>query len=147
MLSKINGALVPAFEADREAVNKIAPGSLVRCDIIQPRNAKFHRKFFALLNLAFEAWEPADQDYKGLPVQKNFERFRKDLVIAAGFYDVVANIKGEVRAEAKSISFAKMDDEEFSRLYNAVANVILQRVMTNYTRDDLDQVVETILLF
>ncbi len=147
MLTKVNQGFVPAFESDREAMARIRQGALVRCDIVQPRNVKFHRKLFALLNLGFDSWEPPEQEFRGLPVQKNFERFRKDCIIAAGWYDAVANLKGEVRAEAKSISFAKMDEEEFSRLYNAVANVILQKVLTNYTRDDLDRVVEQVLNF
>lgn len=147
MLTKVNQGFIPAFESDREAMSRIKQGAIVRCAIVQPRNVKFHRKFFALLNLAFDSWEPPDAEFRGMPVQKNFDRFRKDVVIAAGWYDVVANLKGEVRAEARSISFAKMDEEEFSRLYNAVANVILQKVLTNYTRDDLDRVVEQILSF
>jgi len=147
MLLKINGAFMPAFESDRETTAKIKNGALVRAEIIQPRNAKFHRKMMALINLAFDAWEPPEKEYKGMPVQKNFDRFRKDLVIAAGFYTVVANLKGEVRAEAQSISFAKMDEEEFSRVYNSVANVILQKVLTNYTKDDLDRVVDQVLGF
>lgn len=147
MLTKVSQGFIPAFESDREAMARIKQGAIVRCAIVQPRNVKFHRKFFALLNLAFDSWEPPDAEFRGMPVQKNFDRFRKDVVIAAGWYDVVANLKGEVRAEARSISFAKMDEEEFSRLYNAVANVILQKVLTNYTRDDLDRVVEQILSF
>jgi hypothetical protein len=40
-----------------------------------------------------------------------------------------------------------MGDEEFNDLYNKSVNVILQKVLTNYTRADLDEVVEQVLRF
>lgn len=148
LLRKVQGgALIPADDESAEALMRVKSGDLVRVKWAQPRNVKFMRKFFAMLNVGFEAWEPPAQEYRGLPVQKNFERFRKDVVIAAGFYDPVANLKGEVRAEARSISFANMTEDEFEKVYSAVANVLLQKVLRNYTRDDLDRVVEELMRF
>lgn len=148
LLRKIQGgALIPADDESAAALTRVKAGDLVRVKWARPRNAKFMRKFFAMLNLGFDAWEPPAQEYRGLPVQKNFERFRKDVVIAAGFYDAVANLKGEVRAEAKSISFANMEEDEFEKVYSAVANVLLQKVLRNYTRSDLDRVVEELMRF
>ena len=89
----------------------------------------FHRKLFALLNLGFEYWVPADTEWKGIQAEKNFDRFRKDVLILAGFREVVVNIKGESRVEARSISFASMDDVEFGRVYSAVFNVLWRMVM------------------
>ena len=141
------GAFVPTDDIQLEACKRFKAGSTIRADISAMRNGKFHRKFFAMLDVGFDAWEPPQSEFRGLPVQKNRERFRKDCIIAAGFYEVVSNINGDVRAEAKSISFASMDDEEFERVYSAVANVLLQRVLINYTRADLDSVVDRILGF
>ena len=100
-----------------------------------------------MLNIGFDAWEPPEQEFRGLPVGKNFERFRKDCLIAGGFYEPVANLKGEVRAEAKSISFANMDEDQFNQVYNAVATVLLERVLRHYSRSDLDRVVQQMLGF
>jgi hypothetical protein len=138
---------VPAAPEDADALRKIKLGSTVRARFTQPRNIGFHRKFFAMLDIGFDAWEPPEREYNGLPVQKNRERFRKDCIIAAGFFEPVANLLGEVRAEAHSISFANMDQTEFERVYSAVADVILQKVLRNYTRADLDRVVDEILRF
>ena len=146
-LIRTASGFIPASEQDHEAISHIGVGKEVRADIVQERNGKFHRKFFAMLNVGFDAWEPPEKEYRGLPAQKNFERFRKDCVIAAGYYDVVANLKGEVRAEPKSISFARMEEPDFEKVYSAVANVLLQRVLTKYTRADLDRVVEEIIRF
>lgn len=140
-----NGVLLPVTDEDSEYLKKLRAGQVIRGEFRQMRNPRFHRKFFALLQIGFDAWEPPEQEFRGLPVQKNFERFRKDCVIAAGFYEPVANLKGEVRAEAKSVSFSNMEDAEFEKVYSAVADVILQRVLRNYTRADLDRVVEQIV--
>lgn len=141
------GYLIPLGESEAAKCKRFKIGSTVRAEVSALRNGKFHRKFFVMLTVGFETFDPPESEHKGLPVQKNFERFRKDCIIAAGFYDAVANLNGEVRAEAHSMSFASMDDEEFERVYSAVANVILQKVLRNYTRADLDEVVERMLGF
>jgi hypothetical protein len=143
----LGGALVPLDEGQEDLLKKFGVDSLLRCEIKQVRNPRFHRKFFALLNVGYEAWEPPMQEYKGYEVQKEFEHFREDVTIAAGFYVVTTNLHGTVRLRAKSISFAKMDEDEFERLYNNVANVLLQSVLTRYSRRDLDAVVNRILGF
>jgi hypothetical protein len=142
-----NGTLVPVDPQAAEYIAKLKLGAGVSATVKKHRNPRFHRKYFALLNLAYEAWEPADKEFRGMPVQKNFDRFRKDVIIAAGFYDVVVNINGDVRAEAKSINFSSMDDAEFSDLYSKTVDVVLNRFLTNYSRDDLDNVIDQILSF
>ena len=141
------GTLAPATEHDAEAIKSLKDGATFAVTVTRPRNVKLHRKFFALLNVGFEAFEPPEQDYRGFPVQKNFDRFRKDVIISSGYYKAVANLNGDVRAEAKSISFAKMSESEFSELYLAVSNVLLQKVLKTYTGAELDAVVEEILAF
>lgn len=126
----------------------LEPGEFALIEFIFPRNPKYHRKFFALLNYAFEAWEPDRQrkTYKGRPVQKNFERFRKDVLIQAGFYDQTFDLNGNMELEAQSISFAKMDDAEFERVYSAVVDVILEQVLSSYSgRDELEAVVNQVM--
>ena len=141
------GALVPADQQAAEFIAKLKLGGSVKARVTRQRNPAFHRKFFALLNLGFEAWEPAGGEYKGEPVQKNFEQFRNDVTVLAGFYDVTVTLKGETRLTAKSISFANMEQDDFDKLYNAVVNVLLARVLTKYTRDDLDEVIERMMAF
>lgn len=125
-------------------------GELIDVEMKLSRNPKFHRKFFALLNLGFEAWEPDARfkAYKGDPILKNFDRFREDVTILAGFYEQTFTLDGSMTLRAKSISFANMDDAEFEKVYSAVADVLLQKVLRNYAdREELDKVVEQILGF
>lgn len=126
------------------------PGEISFLDFIIPRNSKFHRKFFALLNVGFDAWEPnrKHKSYKGLVVQKNFEQFREDITILAGYYEQTFDLKGRMKIRAKSISFAKMDDAQFEEVYQAVVTVLLREVCTRYAgRDELDAVVDRVLGF
>ena len=126
----------------------LEPGEFSLIEFVFPRNSKFHRKFFSMLHFAFDAWEPdrKRKTYKGRPVSKNFERFREDVLILAGFSEQTFDIRGNMKLKAQSISFAGMDDAEFERVYSAVATVILEHVLTSYSgRQELDRVVDRMM--
>lgn len=126
------------------------PGEMCDIETVFPRNSKFHAKFFALLTVGFEAWSPERKrkTYKGKYILKNFERFRSDITILAGYYEQVFDIKGRMKLEAKSISFANMEDDEFESLYSAVIDVFLREILKNYKgRAEIDRVIENILGF
>lgn len=128
----------------------LEPGEMVEIKTVQKRNGKFHRKFFALLNVGYEAWDPGrkHKTHKGLPVGKNFEQFREDVTILAGYYEQTFGIDGAMKLKAKSISFASMEQPEFEELYSAVADVLLEHVLSNYAnRAQLDEVVNKVMGF
>lgn len=133
-----SGALMPASEEEAEKLRKIKSGATVRCDIRQMRNYQFHKKFFSLVKFLFDIWEEGvpRRLYRGVEVQPNLDRFRKDLIILSGRYDATYNVRNEVRLEAKSISFANMSEEEFERLFSDVINIALERVIN---RPDLSE--------
>lgn len=56
---KTNAGLVPHTPHDKEIYNKWKLGGIICGEFKQVRNPKFHRKFFALLNLAFDYYEPS----------------------------------------------------------------------------------------
>jgi hypothetical protein len=131
-------------------VKKAEAGELIKVSFILERNSKFHRKFFALLNVGFDAWDPGrkHKTYKGDPVAKDFDQFREDVTILAGFYEQTFDLDGNMKLKAKSISFASMDQAQFEMVYSAVADVLLEKVLVNYKdRDELDEVVDRILRF
>ncbi len=142
-----NGALVPVDQQSIEAIAKLKLGQGIKVTVTRHNNVAFHRKIFALANLAYEAWEPVNKEHKGVPILKNFDQFREDITILAGFYETRVRLNGEIRFIAKSWSFARMPDDEKDRLYNGIINVVLSNILTNYTRDDLDNVVNQVLSF
>lgn len=50
--------LVPATEADRETIQKWKSGERVHGKFARMRNGRFHGKFFEMLDLAWNYWEP-----------------------------------------------------------------------------------------
>jgi Protein of unknown function (DUF1367) len=138
-----------AWQKFKRAIKGLEAGECVKIEWKKPRNPRFHRKMFALLNLGFEAWTPDRKhfSYKGRVIEKDFDRFRRDVVIQAGFFRQVFDSHGRMILEAESLSYSSMDDERFEVVYSAVAQVLLERVLTNYTKDDLETVVESLMKF
>ena len=139
-----------AYKNFKTRLNKLEEGELCSIEAKLPRNSRYHRKFFAMLNLGFDAWEPQrkHKSYKGREVQKNFEIFRSDVLIAAGFYEQTFGLDGRLRLEAKSISFASMEQPEFEEVYNRCLDVLLQDVLSTYAgREEVNQVVDRMLRF
>lgn len=147
MVRKLYDKLVPIDGIGLDVMDHLPMNGEFKAVLTRPRNLGFHRKFFALLDVAYEAWEEPDLEHKGVKIMKNRERFRKDIIIQCGFYDLSVGIDGRVRCDAKSMSFSKMDEIEFEQLYNTAIDVILTKVLTHYSRDDLDRIVRNVLGF
>ena len=145
ILEKRGNIFIPVDQQAIDYISKKKEGAGLRCEIKEIRNYKFHKKYFSLLNYAFDNWEPGEVNGKYGKPQKNFERFREDIIILSGYYESVIRINGEVVIKAKSISFANMSQEEFEKLYSNTIDVILQRILRNYTKQDLEQVVQRVI--
>lgn len=58
-IKSTGGVLISATPDTRAFINsKVKPGAVLYADFRQARNPAFHRKFFALLNLGFDYWQP-----------------------------------------------------------------------------------------
>ncbi|MDS1352097.1 bacteriophage protein, partial [Klebsiella pneumoniae] len=75
--------LIPASPDAREFVKKIRLGAVLYSDFKQARNPAFHRKFFALLNLGFDYWQPSGGEIS--PADKKLVR---------GYVQLVAHYAG-----------------------------------------------------
>lgn len=113
------------YDSDSEKAKKIPLNEPFVVTYTKKRNIKFHRKFFALINMLYDNQEQYN----------NVEYLRKDLIVESGFYDLRYGIHGEEIKEAKSISFANMDETEFSELYNRVIDTIVR--CFNFDREDI----------
>ena len=147
----VEGFLVPADEDSQEALSRVKAGTVIHGKFRRMRNPDFHRKFFALLRFLYEHWQPGelqDPRWKGVTPQKSFERFRKDIIILAGFYESSWRLDGSVRIEARDVSFGKMSQEEFEELYQRVIDVGLQRILPgDYDDVKVREVVDQLLSF
>ena len=142
MLIKAISGWVPYLDEAIAHFEKQKLGTVIRANFKVMRNPRFHRKWFALVKFAYDQWDCADEEYK------SFERFRKDVIIECGWWHPVAKLNGTVYREHDSISFAKMDEEEFSNLYNKTIDVLIAQVFNGQkTRDEINEVVDAILRF
>ena len=147
LLKTISG-LVPVDPDSEARYNKIKIGAVIEAETKEVRNPKFHRQYFALLNVGFDNWSPGEIDSKYGTPAKNFERFRKDIAILCGYYDIVIRLDGSTRPEAQSISFAGMSQETFEDLYSKTIDVFLNKIYgEGSSAEEIDRIVSEYLRF
>lgn len=115
-LTRTLSGFKPTNDSDFELSKKIKLNEPYEYEFKKPRNYKFHKKFFALVNMVYQNQEQ----------YTNIEHLRKDLIIESGNYEIRYNMLGVEIYEPKSISFASMDEIQFSELYNSVIDVIIK---------------------
>lgn len=112
------GGYKPAFGQDYENAKRHKAGDIIEWECKEKRNSGFHRKFFSLLELAFQNQNTTDHR----------EAFRKWMIINAGYFTLVQFPDGTSEKIADSISFAKMDQEQFERVFQDVLQVAINVV-------------------
>lgn len=124
---------MPNTDMDYEHKQKLKLGQVYSVEIRQPRNYKFHKKYFALLNLVWDNLpEHLTRSFK------RFENFRETIQMQAGWYEMYVNHKGNQIYKPKSISFAKMSEDEFEEMYSAIIDIILRDYITGMDREELE---------
>ena len=129
-LKKTHKGLVPASQNDQELFEKLSSKKTLRANIVVPRNYKFHKKYFALLNMLFENQER----------YSSIDHLRYDLTIEAGKYTIRKDLKGDMVKVPDSISFANMNELEFEDLYSKTLDVIVKYF--NFNKQDIIDNVE-----
>lgn len=154
LFQKGSTGLIPATEEAIEWLRKKKLGATIMVEPHEVRNGVFFRKWWALVKLGYDYWSDTAQtiQYRGRNVLPEFDRFRKDVTILAGFYHPVINIKGEVRIEAESLKWASMSEETFAKLYDATIQVMLSkifngRICQHWTEQQLRDVAAQVLEF
>lgn len=146
-LTRTPSGLVPSDLAAAEWLQRVAIGKPINATVRQPRNAKFHRKFFAMLDVAFSNHEWPEVQTKWGRVRTSKDYFRDYVICKAGHWEADMMPNGEVRAKPKSIAWVNMDEPRFSQLYSDVLDVILAEFLTGWTSGDVDHAVNQMLGF
>ncbi len=127
--------LVPCDDNDYEAKQKLKIGEVYQVTISRPRNYEFHKKYFALINCA---WEYLNENQ--VQFFKNINNFRKTMELAAGHSEMVYSInRKEFIEQVLSIAFDKMDNDQFQDLYNRVFDVILKYPLKNISQEEFEK--------
>jgi len=127
------GVLIPASDRDEAKLTRFKTNEQYEIEIKLTRNPQFHKKVFSFLNFCYEHWDGDRVLGHGTP-EAQFDRFRKDLTILAGYYEQSIRLNGEIRTEAKSLSFGNMKPEEFEEFYIAVTNAACKHIF--HTTDE-----------
>lgn len=129
------GHLVPANAQSKEALDKLPVNEWRLASIRLPRNVKFLRKWMALQAAVY----PHQDEWP------TFNSFKRAIKKALGLGEWVVSKSGHREFEEGSISFAKMDEDEFEQFYERGVELILTRVLPGVDREDLNREIEDIL--
>ncbi len=126
------GLLTPASDIEVEKLTKFKTGEQYQVEIKLTRNPAFHRKVFQFMSFCYQYWRGSNEF---ISEAKQFDVFRKNLTVLAGFYDSAYAINSSVIITAKSLSFSNMNQSDFEECYNALINAALTHIFTNANAD------------
>lgn len=136
VIKQPGGTLVPASDIEAERLTRFKTGEMFEIEIKNSRNLQFHKKVFAFFNFCFEHWQ-GEREFLSPTAQ--FDVFRANLTVLAGYYHELINLKGEVRIEAKSLSFGSMSQEEFEECYHALVNAACKHIFHDASKEVEDR--------
>lgn len=128
-------ALYPVDETGEAAVRKFGLGEILSVEVKRPRNATFHRKFFAMLQIILQNQE----------AYKSIEDLLDVLKLRIGHCRTVTTKHGDVQIP-ESISFAAMDDTVFGDFYDRACAWVVSEVIPGLERSHLDEEVRAQLM-
>ena len=128
MIKQHGGVLLPVDDIASDQMKKFKSGEQYQIEIKRARNPHFHRKVYAFFNFCFEHWDGVEAYTEHMSPAVQMDRFRKDLIILAGYYESSVRLNGDTRIEAKSISYAAMSQDDFENFYHALVNAALKHI-------------------
>lgn len=137
LLYKKGGAFYPADPWAAEALDGMTNDEIVTASITRTRNIKFHRKFFAFLNLIFE------NQTKYMELGDLLDAMKE--AVGWGTYIDRADGRGSF-FKPKSISFAKMDEDAFKKFYESFVRIVVTHIIPGIEQEDLLREVEAHLV-
>lgn len=124
-----------ATDEDWEKKITFKRGTIVKCTIQEYRNYKFHKLYFALINLSWEYLTESQRTF----FHDSVEAFRKTVEVAAGHYEPVYSVARQSWLEVpKSVAFDKLSEADFKNLYERVKNVIFQMFIPSVRKDEFE---------
>lgn len=125
--------LVPNYDSDFDAKKKLKIGVTYKVRVTKARNYDFHRKYFALINCAWEYQNEGVVNH----FKNNIDLFRKSVEMSAGHCDTIYSIpRNEWIETPKSISFDKLDEIGFQELYDRVKDVLFSVFLKNISEEE-----------
>ncbi len=125
----------PATDEDFEKKKTIKRGTICECTIKEVRNYKFHKKYFSLINCAWEYLTEEQQHF----FYDSVDSFRKTVEISAGHCTpVYSHTRQEWLDMPKSVAFDSMTEEEFGKLYEKVKDVLYNIFLSSVNKEEFE---------
>lgn len=113
---RLGKTLVPADEESEAALQPIAQGEAILVQLKRERNLRFHKKYWALIDLIFRNQEK-------FPTKNHMHVAVK---LAAGWFDPYVMLDGTTVYVPRSIAFSAMDESEFTQFYGEAVEAIIR---------------------
>lgn len=140
LAAKKLSALYPVDEAGEAVLRSMGQGEIVSLVIRRPRNIRHHRLFWALMGLTWE----------NLPHERypTVEALVTEVKIATGHYDQrIVHLGGTQYTvlTPRSISFAAMDQVEFTAFFDRCCDWLVANVLPGVTQEELRREIEVMV--
>lgn len=132
LMRKAFGALRPVDDQGEEVLRGIPNDAIVKVAVKRARNPRHHRLYWALLSLLYENQSR----------YATVEELSDAIKCAVGHCTVIAGTDGREIRIPKSISFAKMDQDEFRRFFDRVVDLAVTRILPGIDEADLRREIE-----
>lgn len=137
MMKLPGGVLAPLNDDEAERLKSFQNNEQYEIEIKKQRNPAFHRKVFAFFKFCFDHWAADKTEWKYFNEKKQFDTFRKNLTVLAGFKEVTYKLDGSLRVEAASLSYGNMEQAEFEQCYSALINAALVNIFGGTTDENV----------
>jgi|TARA_Y100000310_G_scaffold324032_1_gene385354 hypothetical protein len=127
--------LTPLDEDGWEMLQCWSINDILKVKVTKPRNLAHHRKFFGLLGVIVH-----NQEF-----YKSTDHLLLWLKHRLGLVDMVPTHDGTSRIREQSISFAVMDDTQFTAFYDQAVDVLCTEVIPGLDKRELEEEVMEIL--
>ena len=127
------------YDEDYDEKKRLKLGKVYEATITLVRNPQFHRKYFALIKCSWEYLTEAQQQF----FKNDIDVFRKAVEVAAGHCELCYSIARKEWIEIpKSIAFDKLDEAQFSSLYERVKDVVYITFIPEINREEFENQIQ-----
>ena len=132
IMQRSGNMLAPTDKDGLELVQSMGGNEMVSVKISRPRNIRFHRLFFKMLQEVYKAQPPGPHAYKDL------RDMLDDIKVALG-YAKKKVVNGREFWVPASISFARMDETKFTRFYEEFLDYCLRVIIPAINKPDFER--------
>lgn len=141
LLNTVQG-LKPCYDEDYNEKKKLKIGEVYTATIYKQRNLNLHRKFFAMIRVAW-AYQTAN---RRIVFNNSIDIFRSTILLNSGICDRIWLAEKKQYVDIpRSLAFDKMDEKDFEECYSKCLDFILQRLVNHVSEEDFKKNIEEFL--